>query len=1040
MSNLTEEQMLAVQKKDTNIIVSAGAGSGKTTVLKKRVERILLSGVNINDLIILTFTNNAAQEMKERIRKIILENDNLKEQAERLDSAYITTFDSFAQSLVKKYNYLLGLDKNFSIVDNSIIALEIDKIIDELFEESYKNRRPKFIKLINDLEVKDDIRIRNALKEFYKHLTNIIDRQNYLDNYIETYYSTSFIENSFSYFENMIFSIRDALLQEIDNLKEETLKEDIIKELNILYENLESASSYDDLFSIRDFKIPAAYPSRYTDEGKEIKKNVDKLKDEIISYLKEDKKTLIDHYKSTLDYAEAFVYLLKELDFRLTALKKEHNVFQFHDIAFLAIELVKNHESVRNELRDNTYEIMIDEYQDTNNIQEEFISYIQNNNVYTVGDIKQSIYRFRNANPFIFKKRYDDYDNGINGFKIDLNKNFRSRSEVIEDINLIFDNIMFDSIGGADYKRQHEMIYGNKAYLEHLNNESYSTEILEYDNDDTEYKSDEAEAFIIANDILNRLNKKEKVTYIENDSMKSREAMYGDFCILVDKSKNFELLKKILEYKGIPTTIYKDIIINDEDEIYILKNLITLVIKVKQEKFDNEFKHAFASIARSYLSEISDNELFNIISNDAYINTDIYNKALDVSKKIDALSNRDIIDLIVEKFDVINKINTVGDIVERCTKLEYFLNNVGALNDFGMNIYQVKEYFDTLLSSGEGITMSTNKNTSSNTVKIMTIHASKGLEFPYVYLPYLNSDIKRDPNISRFKCSNDFGFIIPFYQDGIGSTYLSDVRKSEEDKQALSEKIRLFYVALTRAKEKIIMVNKFNKTIDPLQVILENEILKAKSISDILTLIKFKISKFIRVVNLDEAQISSDYNLVKLSNYKDKIEKCSEKINTKKVMIDSRVVDNKHFSKALMQIVDRSLKEKLDFGTFMHYVFEVYDFNNNNLDLLEIDDIYKEKVRNFLKHDEVKNIGNAKCYKEHEVRFIKDGAIFHGFIDLLVEYEDHYDIIDYKLSNIDAEEYTHQLRGYKEFVEKEYKKKTNIYLYSINKDVFKKLN
>ena len=124
----------------------------------------------------------------------------------------------------------------------------------------------------------------------------------------------------------------------------------------------------------------------------------------------------------------------------------------------------------------------------------------------------------------------------------------------------------------------------------------------------------------------------------------------------------------------------------------------------------------------------------------------------------------------------------------------------------------------------------------------------------------------------------------------------------------------------------------------------------------------------------------------------------------------------------------------------MHYVFEVYDFKNDNLKDLQIEDKYKEKVTNFLKHDEVKNIKYAKCYKEHEVRFIKDNAIFHGFIDLLVEYDDHYDIIDYKLSNIDSKEYVAQLTGYKNYIESEYKKPTYIYLYSINKDVFKKLN
>ena len=584
MSNLTVEQQLAVEKKDTNIIVSAGAGSGKTTVLKKRVERILLSGVNINDLIILTFTNNAASEMKERIRKIITDNPDLIEQAELLDSAYITTFDSFAQSLVKKYNYLLNIDKNFSIVDDSIINLEIEKIIDEIFEELYGNNNADFIKVINDLEVKDDKRIRDAVKLFYKGLTNIINRECFLENYIDNFYSDDYIEKSFNLFENIIFKLRDSLLLYLEDLKEETLKDDILNNLNFICESLESASSFDDLYALKSISLPAARKGYFTEEGKEIKKKADAIKKEISEYLLEDKNTLIQHYKDTLPYAKALINILKKLDEQLNKLKKEHNIFQFFDIAFLAIELVKNHEDVRNEIKYKTYEIMIDEYQDTNDIQEEFISYIQNNNVYTVGDIKQSIYRFRNANPYIFKKRYDNYSNNVDGFKIDLNKNFRSRKEVIDDINLIFNEIMFDYIGGADYKKTHQMIYGNTEYLKHTNNESYKTEIIEYDNDGAKYKENEIEAFIIAEDILNRLASNESVTYFDKDEMKSRTIDYKDFCILVDKSKNFGLLKKVLEYKGIPCTIYKDIVINDEDEIYILKNLINLIISVHEEK------------------------------------------------------------------------------------------------------------------------------------------------------------------------------------------------------------------------------------------------------------------------------------------------------------------------------------------------------------------------------------------------------------------------------------------------------------------------
>ena len=135
----------------------------------------------------------------------------------------------------------------------------------------------------------------------------------------------------------------------------------------------------------------------------------------------------------------------------------------------------------------------------------------------------------------------------------------------------------------------------------------------------------------------------------------------------------------------------------------------------------------------------------------------------------------------------------------------------------------------------------------------------------------------------------------------------------------------------------------------------------------------------------------------------------------------------------------KELRDILDLGTIMHYIFEIYDFNNNNMDDLKIDDKYKEYINNFLKHDEVKDISKANVYKEHEIRFVEDGYIYHGIIDLLVEYDDHFDIIDYKTNRIDSPDYENQLTGYKNYIESKYNKKTNIYLYSIKQDVMKKL-
>ena len=190
-----------------------------------------------------------------------------------------------------------------------------------------------------------------------------------------------------------------------------------------------------------------------------------------------------------------------------------------------------------------------------------------------VGDIKQSIYRFRNANPMIFKEKYDKYSNDDGGRKIDLLKNFRSREEVLFNINEVFAPLMTKDIGGINYKESHAMVYGNKAYIEKgLNNYNNYMDILEYNNDTNEFSDDEIEAFIIAKDIKRKLD--DNYLVYDFDLGKNRNATYSDFCIILDRGSKMGLFKKVFEYFQIPLEIYKDSNLMDNDDIYIIKNIL----------------------------------------------------------------------------------------------------------------------------------------------------------------------------------------------------------------------------------------------------------------------------------------------------------------------------------------------------------------------------------------------------------------------------------------------------------------------------------
>ena len=1039
MSSPTPNQQRAIDETGTNIIVSAGAGSGKTFVLKERVLKTVKSGVPVDNLIILTFTNAAALEMKNRIRKILAQN-NLKD-AEIVDSAYITTFDSFANSIVKKYNYLLGMPKNFTIIDSSIVTTEIKNILDEILEEEYKNKEERFVNFINNLCYKKDDSLRESIIKCYRSLQNIINRREFLNTYIDTYFAPEFVEQKIDEYENNIFEILSEYREIFELINEHSIDDNASLENEKTIELIDNISSIDELVDSFNLLKIAKNKRAYDEEFEDLKKQYSDIQKKLESYLTYTRKDLEKNYMSTKNDVEIIINILLKLDEKLMKFKDEKSAYEFIDIEYKAIEIVKNYKEVREEIKNNTYEIMIDEYQDTNDIQEEFVNLIENNNVYMVGDVKQSIYGFRNANPYIFKSKYDKYAKKENGIKIDLETNFRSRREVIKNINDIFSYIMYDNIGGANYKKDHIMEFGKKFYDENTDiGVDYNLTLLNYKKEkEFKYSKDEIEAFIIADDIKKKIGEK-RHTYHEVDGSDAFiDISYKDFCILVDKSTNFELIRKILESKGIPVYIDKSLSIKEDDEIFILKNLITLLVCIKNKDYDYKFKHAYASVSRSYIYKLDDNEIYNIFKNNNFVNTELYKILEEIVKYIDVVSNKELLYMLIDKFDFINKTILVGDVNSRIIKLESFINQADSLNKFGMDIYSLENHFENILNSDDSDIQINSVKSDVDAVRVMTIHGSKGLEFNYVYMPYMHSKFKFKET-SLVSLNKAYGIITPFYDDGLDNTFMYHLNNLNNTKETISEKIRLFYVAITRAKEQFIMVSEFNEKLINDSNIDEHDLLSVKSFEDIITLLKNYLIPYTKYIDINNLDIDKNYLTSKNLDYKTLIDKTNEVVENITLNIEYEKLENKHFSKSLSSLMNNDFKKLLDFGTMMHYYFEIYDFKKNNIDELDIEDKYKKCIKAFLKHDEVKNISNAKIYKEHEIKYNYDGNIMHGFIDLLVEYEDHFDIFDYKLSNIDSIEYERQLNGYKDYIENKYKKSTNIYLYSIYQDLIKKIN
>jgi len=1019
MPKWTNEQLTAIKASGNNIIVSAGAGSGKTAVLTERVIEKLKSGIKINELLILTFTNAAAGEMKERIRNKINEHDELLENLDYIDSAYITTFDSFALSLVKKYNYVLNVSSNLNIVDASIIDIIKNDLLDEVFDELYLENNPKFLKLINDFCIKNDTSIKKSILKINSLLDLKSNKIEYLNNYIEDNYNdTKIIEYINKYFElikNEIINIENNLI-----MISESDYYDYYEELNILLDKLLKSKSYDEIFLNINVNLPKR--PRNSEDIKEFKDNIDASIKIIKGYLRfNNEEEIKESFSIMKEYIEIIIKIIIRLSNKIKDYKFKEDLYEFTDIELMAIKLLKENENIREEIKYFYKEICVDEYQDTNDLQEDFIKLIENNNVYMVGDIKQSIYGFRNANPKIFKNKYDKYSNNDGGIKIDLLKNFRSRSNVLSGINEIFNLIMDDDLGGANYIESHQMVFGNNSYEENKNdNQDYDLELYNYKYDDKEYKKEEIEAFIIGKDIKDKINNNYEV--LDKYTNKLRKCRYDDFCIIMDRGISFPTYNKIFEYLGIPLQIYEDKKLTSEIDLLLINNILGFILKINQNIKDVEFKYYFMSIARSHLFMYDDNEIFNILKDKDIENTDIYNISKSISDKISKLSCYELIKEIIDEFSFYEnsiKVGNVEDTIIRINNIYDIAKNIG---NMGYTPFMFKEYLNKMIESKNEIKYKGNVN-SDNAVKIMNIHKSKGLEYPVCYFSGYYKEFNTMDIKDRFIYDNEYGIITPFFKDGIGTSILKDLVKDNYIKSNISEQIRLFYVALTRAKEKMIIVSNIDDFgLEKNKIVDINVRKKYNSFLNIIKSISGNLKKYVKNINLEDINITKKYlyNIKEKNNTNIDIDK---KIIYKKINVENIEEQEKHASKEINKLITQEENKLLEYGTKMHKIFEETNF----LDI--INEEYKNVIENFVEKLGVNN--DTLIYKEHEFIYKENNINYHGIIDLILIENDVIKIIDYKLKNINDEKYVEQLKVYYKYIKSISNKNIKMYLYSI---------
>ena len=888
-------------------------------------------------------------------------------------------------------------------------------LLDKIFDSYYGN--DSFNNLINDYCLKDDQVIKKFILEITEKVSLLVNSEEYLNNYIDEHYDKKYLDmlqiEYLKIIQNKIIALKD-LYNNITPYISEKINKELINWLKPLF----NGKTYEDyiLFKNKSSVRFSKLPDEAITIKEELKEKTNEIK-ELLRFI--GKEEIINNIIKTKENTQIIIDIVKEFISEINKYKNNYNVYEFNDISHMLLKIIKSNETVRNEIKYSFNEIMIDEYQDTSNIQEEFINCIENNNVYMVGDIKQSIYRFRNANPYIFENKYKKYSRKENGLKIDLLKNFRSRKEPLNSINEIFNLIMDNDIGNANYQEEHNMIYGNIAYDKENTTSNYNMEIYNYNIDESQNETpEEKELFIISKDIKDKIDNKYQV--YDKDKQKLRNITYSDICIITDRNKYLPLYKKILEYHEIPSVIYMDETLTNDTIILILKNLITLVVSVQNNDYGDFFKYAFTSIARSFLFEYSDDEIYQILTNKQYKKT----KIVSLAKQID-INNPliEVINNITETYSFYEKLTKLKNIEKNIVSINNLINIASSLNDMEYNIKNFIDYLNDSTKMDLSVKYSLNTN-SNNAVKIMNIHKSKGLEFSCLYFTGMHNKFTVKDVTSKYIFSTKYGIILPYKEDSeLNNTIVRDIYTNDYYNEEISEKIRLFYVALTRCREKMIILANLNQDIKKYINKVPSEIrIKYRSFLDILNSIDV-INKYI--VNKDIKYDKNYYKtlLKEIKTDKNNIIPYTKKDNN----ITYQNITNEHFSKVSNNIFDIETLKLMEYGTKIHEILEYEDFKNSNN--IHIQNLLKQIDKSYI-----------NIYHEYEFTYNKNNKQYHGIIDLMLEYDNYISIIDFKLQNIDDKEYIEQLNGYKNYIMQISSKNVKIYLYSITNNVLKEIN
>ena len=919
--NFTPDQQRVIDTRNCNILVSAAAGSGKTAVLVERIIQMITDDsnpVDIDRLLIVTFTSAAAAQMRERISKAVSqkleeypESEHLQKQASLIHNAQITTIDSFCLFVIRNNFNEIGLDPAFRVADESEVRLLESDVMGKLLEEAHTEPTERFLHFIECYSTgTNEKKIEEAILRLYHFSMSYPFPEQWLTERLEDYQiedvnalsDKKWFQSALTYIRTILQECRNRLQQalEIANSVSGPIQyADNLTSDMILIEKFQRASGYNELHDLFTYSAFTRLSGKKT-EGVDpvLKEMVKAIRDEVKKNIADLKKFLfqisventLSDMASCQESVEELVSLTLTFKKMLDQLKRDRNVIDFSDMEHFALQiLLKRDENGKIvpgntalELQDYFVEIMIDEYQDSNEVQELLLKCISGEdkgryNRFMVGDVKQSIYKFRLARPEIFMEKYDTYvinDNSSHQVRIDLSMNFRSRREVTDATNFICSQLMTASVGNVEYDNR-AALYVGASYPEpeQVNEKGiYQTELLiatpdsllvqERDTEVQKYSEKEIEAVMVAERIRQIVG-----VFPITDAVTGeiRPAKYSDIVILFRATAGWdEDFRRILSEQGIPVHVTSRAGYFETLEIQGIVNFLRVldnplqdiplfgVLKLPFFDFTETDITCIRCFARDFMEQEDNTDkkrrkLFLYEQVQLYYNqvyqlemtaTDQkYEKEIRSENSVSRAKLERFFKMITEyrkrvaytpieellqqliadtAYDAFVGSMPGGD--QRMANIELLLEKAGTFQNTSFyGLFHFIRYLETMQEQDVDFGEANILDENADVVRIMTIHKSKGLEFPICFVCGLSKQFNQMDMRKSILMDVELGVGVDYIDPTLRlkrKTMRKNVVVQRMKEDTRGEDLRVLYVALTRAKEKLILtgyVNDFDK-------------------------------------------------------------------------------------------------------------------------------------------------------------------------------------------------------------------------------------